>query len=65
VKISFCYSPNRTEASVMRMLDGERRSLIVMAGWRQSPIETFMEIRHQLTSDEATEVKIALGLDLD
>jgi hypothetical protein len=65
MKISFVYSPNRTEANVLRMLDGERRSLIVMAAWRQPPVETFMAIRSQLTDSEATEVKNALGLDVD
>jgi hypothetical protein len=58
--IKFVYSTGRTETGVMRMLDGERRSLVILCPWQQSPIDTVQRIRDQLTDDELRELTEAL-----
>jgi hypothetical protein len=63
VKISLVYSTGRTETGVTRILEGERRSLVVMCLWRQSPAATLAMVRHQLTDEEAAELAAALDLD--
>jgi hypothetical protein len=62
VKISFVYSTGRVETAVLRMLEGQRRSLIVMCPWRQTPAATLAAVRSQLTDEEAAELAAGLGL---
>jgi hypothetical protein len=63
VKISTCHSTGRTEVAVFRMLDGERRTLVIMCPWGQPLAETMAKVRPQLTDTEAMEVALAFGLD--
>jgi hypothetical protein len=63
VRISFVYSTGRTETGVLRMLEGQRRSLIVMCPWRQTPAATFAAVRSQLTPEEEAELAAGLGLN--
>jgi hypothetical protein len=63
MRITFVYSTGRTETGIVRMLEGKRRSLVVACSWRQTPTETYLAVRDQLTSEEAVELASALGLD--
>jgi hypothetical protein len=62
VKIVTCHSAGRAETGIVRLLDGERRLLTIMAPWGQPLEETFRRIRDQLTDAEAAEVWQAFGL---
>jgi hypothetical protein len=44
-------------------LDGERRTLVIMAPWGQPIARTVAAIWNQLTQDEQVEVAAAYGLD--
>ncbi len=57
------FSTGRTECHVMRLLDLQRKGLVIACPWRQTPAETFRQIRHLLSDEEAAEVAQALGLD--
>jgi hypothetical protein len=63
MKITTSYSTGRTETGVLRYLDGERRTLVIMAPWGQSVDQTIAAIWDQLTEDEQREVAQAFGLD--
>jgi hypothetical protein len=63
VRITTCYSTGRTETGVLRMLDGERRSLVIMCPWGQPPAQTVTKVWGQLTPAEQREVAAAFGLD--
>jgi hypothetical protein len=63
VRITTSYSTGRTETGVLRYLDGERRTLVIMAPWGQPVDRTIAAIWNQLTTDEQTEVRVAFGLD--
>jgi hypothetical protein len=63
VRVTTVHSTGRTETGVLRMLDGRRRTIIVMAPWDQSLAETFRRIRDQLTPEEMTAVLEAFRLD--
>jgi hypothetical protein len=62
MRITTCHSTGRTETGVTRLLDGERRSLIIMAPWNQPIDRTITAIWNQLTPDEQREVAEAFGL---
>jgi hypothetical protein len=64
MRISTCHSTGRSEVGVFRLLDGERRSLTIMAPWGQPLAETYRQVRPQLTDEEAAEVAAAFGLDV-
>jgi hypothetical protein len=57
------YSTGRDECHVMRLLDLQRRGLVICCPWRQSPAETLRQVRHLLTPEEAAQVAEAFGLD--
>jgi len=63
VRISFVYSTSRTEVNVLRMLEGQRRSLVIMCPAGQMPVQTLLKVRDQLTQDELLEIVQVLGLD--
>jgi hypothetical protein len=62
VRITTCHSTGRTETGVMRMLDGERRTLIILSPWGQPPERTIAVIWDQLTEEEQRDVAAAFGL---
>jgi hypothetical protein len=62
VRIVFNYSSGQVETHVTRLLDENRRGLIISCSWRLPPQEVFAKIRPQLTEDETREVAEALGL---
>jgi DNA-binding cell septation regulator SpoVG len=62
VRITLTFSTGRTECHVMRVLDLQRRGLVIACPWRQTPAETFQQVRHLLSEEEAAEVADALGL---
>jgi hypothetical protein len=63
VKITTCHSTGRTETGILRSLDGERRTLVIMAPWGQPVAQTISAIWDQLTDAEQVEVAAAFGLD--
>lgn len=62
--ITMIYAPRRDEASVMRMLDGQRRRLCILCRFGQRPAEVYAAVRDELTEQERAEVMAALGLGL-
>ncbi len=56
------YSTGRTETGVMRLLEGQRRTLVVLSPWGQPPLETLRRVAGQLTDEEAAEVAAAFGI---
>jgi hypothetical protein len=62
VRITTCHSTGRTETGILRYLDGERRTLVIMAPWGQSTERTVASVWNQLTAEEQREVAAALGL---
>jgi len=63
MRIQTCYSTDRTESGIMRTLDGDRRTLILLCTWGELPIHTYLAVRDQLTDEEITEVRKAFGWD--
>jgi len=63
VRITTCHSTGRTETGVLRYLDGERRTLVVMAPWQQPIERTIAAVWNLLTEEEQREVVAAFGLD--
>jgi hypothetical protein len=64
MKITVCRNTGRVQTIVMRALDSDERRLIVSIPWDQHPAVTLATIRDQLTEQEETELRTALGLDL-
>jgi hypothetical protein len=62
MKITTTYSTGRTETGVMRLLDGERRTLVIMCPWGQPLAQTVAAIWNLLTEEEQREVVAAFGL---
>ncbi len=62
MRITTCHSTGRTETGVMRYLDGERRTLVILAPWQQPIERTVAAVWNLLTVDEQTEVVAAFGL---
>lgn len=62
MRISVAYSTGRTETSVTRALDGQRRRLIISCPWGQPPARTVAAVWNQLTAEEQAEVAQAFGL---
>jgi hypothetical protein len=59
------HSQSRTEVSqVFRLLDGQRRRLVVHAPYGYSLGAVFMAVLPQLTAEEATALGRAYGLDV-
>jgi hypothetical protein len=56
------FSTGRVECHVMRWLDDRRRGVVIACPWAQPPAETYRQVRHLLTDQEAAEVAEALGL---
>jgi hypothetical protein len=63
VRITTCHSTGRTETGVLRYLDGERRTLVILAPWQQPIERTIATVWNQLTAEEQREVVAAFGLD--
>jgi len=63
MRVTTCHSTGRTETGVLRYLDGERRTLVIMAPWGQPVERTIASIWNLLTVDEQVEVVAAFGLD--
>jgi hypothetical protein len=63
VRITTCHSTGRTETGVLRYLDGERRTLVIMAPWQQPIERTIASVWNLLTAEEQREVVAAFGLD--
>jgi DNA-binding cell septation regulator SpoVG len=63
VRVTLTFSTGRVECHVMRVLDMQRKSVIIACPWRQSPAETYRQVRHLLSDEEAVEVAEALGLN--
>jgi hypothetical protein len=63
MRISVSYNTGRTETSASRLLDGQRRTLVIQAPWRQPPAQTVASVWNQLTEQEQREVVEAFGLD--
>jgi DNA-binding cell septation regulator SpoVG len=64
VTITLTFSTGRTECHVMRVLDMQRKGLVIACPWQQPPAETYRRVRHLLSDEEAREVSEALGLNL-
>lgn len=63
MRITVTYSTGRTETSVLRELDGQRRRLIISCPWGQPPARTVAAIWGQLSDDEQRELAEAFGLN--
>lgn len=63
MRITTCHSTGRTETGVLRYLDGERRTLVILAPWQQPIERTIATVWNQLTAEEQREVVAAFGLD--
>jgi len=63
VRITTCHSTGRTETGVLRYLDGERRTLVILAPWQQPIERTIAGVWNLLTAEEQAEVRAAFGLD--
>jgi hypothetical protein len=63
MRITTCHSTGRTETGVLRYLDGERRTLVIMCPWGQPAERTVALVWNQLTTDEQQEIVKAFGLD--
>jgi hypothetical protein len=63
MRITTCHSTGRTETGVMRYLDGERRTLVILAPWQQPIERTIAAVWNLLTEAEQVEVIAAFGLD--
>jgi len=63
VRITTCHSTGRTETGVLRYLDGERRTLVILCPWGQPVARMIGAIWNQLTEDEQREVAEAFDLD--
>jgi len=57
------FSTGRVECHVMRVLDMQRKGLVIACPWSQPPAQTLEQVRHLLSAEEAAEVATALGLD--
>jgi hypothetical protein len=64
VRITLTFSTGRTECHVMRVLDLQRKTLIIACPWQQTPAETLRQVRHLLSDEEAAEVAEALSIGL-
>jgi hypothetical protein len=63
IRITLCRSIGRVQTTITRsVVDGERR-LIVSTPWQQPPIETYQQVRPQLTREEAQALAAAFDLD--
>jgi hypothetical protein len=63
MRITLTFSTGRTECHVMRVLDMQRKTVIIACPWQQAPAETYRRVRHLLSDEEAREVAEALGLN--
>ncbi len=63
MRITTCHSTGRTETGVLRYLDGERRTLVIMAPWQQPIQRTIAAVWNLLTEEEQREVVVAFDLD--
>jgi hypothetical protein len=63
MRITLMFSTGRVECHVMRLLDMQRKSVIIACPWQQPPAETYRQVRHLLSDEEAAQVAEALGLN--
>jgi len=63
VRITTSYSTGQVKTGILRYLDGERRTLVIMCPWQQPIDQTVAAIWNQLTPEEQREVAEAFGLD--
>ena len=62
--VTLIYSAERIKVGVLRALDGEHRRLVVACKWDQPPTEIYRQALPMLTEAEASELALALGLEL-
>src|SRR6266536_683667 len=61
MQVTLTFSTGKTECHVMRLLDMQRKSVIIACPWRQTPAETYRQVRHLLSDEEAAEVAEPIG----
>ncbi len=63
MRVTLSYGTDRHEVALVRVLDLDERRLHVAIPWDEHPAVTLATVRDQLTEQEETELRRALGLD--